>query len=279
MKPPPFAYERATDIEAALELLREHGDEAKSVAGGQSLIPLLNLRMARPAMLVDINDLLLAGVDIDGDTVTTGALVRHRTLCDDGPLRRANPLLSEAARFIGHAAIRNRGTVGGSIAHADPSAELALVALACDAQVLLRSAETSRAVPAAEFFQGPFMSAKEPEELVVGVRWPAISGSGWGFAEIAERSGDFASAAAAVVLDGTDGRPRVAVSGVPGSPARLAELEEALVDPGLDASALREVAQAAATRRLPDDAYRRRLVTEMVARAGGQALERSRGTT
>lgn len=284
VKPPPFDYVRAGDVEHALALLREHGDEASPVSGGQSLIPLLNLRMARPAVLVDVNDLPLAQINTDDGTVTTGALVRHRMLCAEPTVRLANPLLSEAARFIGHAAIRNRGTVGGSIAHADPSAELSLVALACDAQVLLRSVDGTRTVAAADYFQGPFMTCREPEELVEGVRWAAVAApSSWGFAEIAERSGDFATAAAAVVIRGGDDPvARVAVSGVPGSPARLPDVEAMLAAPGAGGAEFRECARAAVTARVTDgdsrsDRHIRSLVEEMVVRAGTQALERSRG--
>ncbi|MGW1681994.1 FAD binding domain-containing protein [Saccharopolyspora sp. NPDC002376] len=281
MKPPPLEYERAEDLGHALELLAEHGDEAKPISGGQSLIPLLNLRMARPALLVDINDLPLDDIAVDGTTVTTGALVRHRRLCVDPVLRRANPLLTEAATFIGHAAIRNRGTVGGSIAHADTAAELPLVALACDAEMLLQSGDGSRVVPVGEFFHGPYMTACEPHELVVGIRWSTVeSGTKWGFAEIAERSGDFAMAACAITLRA--GQARVAVCGVPGSPTRLAEVEAALPDVGL--AELRDVIRSAVAARMADSdlgassaTHRSKLVEEMVVRAARQALERSGG--
>lgn len=287
MKPPPLEYERAEDLGHALELLGEHGDEAKPVAGGQSLIPLLNLRMARPAVLVDINDLPFDDISVDGATMTTGALVRHRRLCFDAVLRRANPLLAEAAEFIGHTAIRNRGTVGGSIAHADPAAELPLVALACDAEVLLRSGNGARAVPVGEFFHGPYMTSCDPNELVVGVRWSTVApGTAWGLAEIAERSGDFAMAASAIVLHGSGPKrsARVAVCGVPGSPTRLAEVEAALAMPDVDLAELREIIRAAVAARMVDRdpgasaVHQSRLVEEMIVRAARQALERRGGT-
>lgn len=284
MKPPPFDYVRAHDVQHALDLLQEHGDDASPVSGGQSLIPLLNLRMARPALLVDVNDLPHDQIVTDDRAVTTGGLVRHRVLADDHTVRLANPLLSEASRFIGHPAIRNRGTVGGSIAHADPSAELALVALACDAEMCLRSGDGVRTVAAADYFQGPFMTCREPEELVEAVRWPAIADSDtWGFAEIAERSGDFATAAAAVVLRGGS-RPsaQVAVNGIPGSPTRLTEVETMLTDRDAELADLREATRVSVTARVTDSdphsgAHTRRLVQEMVLRAGMQALEQIRG--
>lgn len=272
MKPPPFDYVRAEHLDHALELLREHGEDAKPVAGGQSLIPLLNLRMARPALLVDINDLPLGELAVDGSTLRTGALVRHHALCSDPRVGAANPLLGEAARHIGHRAIRHRGTVGGSVAHADPAAELPLVALACGGRIVARNAAGSREIAAAEFGNGPFMTALEPDELIVELRWPALApdgGGAWGFAEIAERTGDFATAAAAVVLDGG-----VAITGVPGSPARLPAVEAAVRDPGLPAEELRAVAEAELREHEP---YLAGLVAEMVVRAVAQARHRERG--
>ncbi|WP_028921422.1 FAD binding domain-containing protein [Pseudonocardia acaciae] len=269
MKPPPFDYVRAEHLDHALELLREHGEDAKPVAGGQSLIPLLNLRMARPALLVDINDLPLGELAVDGSTLRTGALVRHHALCSDPRVSATNPLLGAAARHIGHRAIRHRGTVGGSVAHADPAAELPLVALACGGRIVARSAGGTREIAAAEFGNGPFMTALEADELIVELRWPG--GGAWGFAEFAERTGDFATAAAAaVVLTG-----RVAITGVPGSPARLPTVEAAIrADPGLAAEELRAVAEAELREHEPHLAG---LVAEMVVRAVAQARHRERG--
>ena len=274
MKPPPFDYVRAQSIEHALDLLAEHGDEAKVVSGGQSLIPLLNLRLARPSVLVDLGDLPMGQVERAGDRLTTGALVRHRTLCEDADVAAANPLLAAAARFIGHTAIRNRGTVGGSIAHADPAAELPLVAVTCDATVLVRSATGAREIAAQDFFAGPFMTALEPEEIVYGLRWPVLgAGDTWGFSEIAERAGDFADAAAAVVVRASGSR--VAVAGVPGSPLRLPTVEAWLDAAPADADQARSVArQALQTDTATDDEHVRTLVEEMVVRAVRQAATR-----
>lgn len=280
MKPPPLEYVRATDVAHAVDLLAQYEDEAKPVAGGQSLVPLLNLRLARPAWLIDINDLALDAVSDHDQHLLTGALVRHRTSAMDPLVGRVNPLLQKAAGFIGHAAIRNRGTVGGSIVHADPAAELPLVAVACDATLLLTSTEGDREVGAGDFFVGPFMTEMQPNELLVGVRWPTLgTDSFWGFSEIAERAGDFATAAAAIVVRrGPIPSARVAVTGVPGSPARLAAVEDALAAHGGDPIDLRDLTRAALADQFPTadsglTEYLRRLVEEMVVRAGSQVLQ------
>jgi CO/xanthine dehydrogenase FAD-binding subunit len=232
VKPPPLDYARATSVSHALELLRELGDDSKPIAGGQSLVPLLNLRLARPTVLVDVNEIEADDVAVVDDYLVTGALVRHRQLCGDEVVVSAQPLLAHAARFIGHPAIRNRGTVGGSLAHADAAAELPLVAMACGAGIVVASSAEIREVPAEEFFLGPFMTSLGPEELVLTVQWPRIGRrDAWGFAEIADRSGDFALAAAAIQIGVDDGgarSPRVAVAGIEGVPRRLPEVESAL---------------------------------------------------
>lgn len=277
MKPPLFEYLRATDVEEALIALRENGDEAKPVAGGQSLVPLLNLRLARPTLLVDINDLPLDEVRVAQGMLTMGALVRHRTVALDPAFAEAHPLLAEAARFIGHMAIRNRGTVGGSLVHADPAAEFPLVALVAGATMVLRSTAGEREVPASDYFVGPYMTTTQPDELLVGSRWPVIDmAAAWGFSEVAERSGDFALAAAAVVLH--DGEARVGVTGVPGSPVRLGAVETAWGESSLSSAEVRSIVRDELTARFPPaeggvGPYIRRLVEEMVVRAGRQARE------
>lgn len=278
MKPAPFDYVRAEDMDHALELLEEHGDEAKVIAGGQSLIPLLNLRLARPGVVIDLNDLLSLGIlDVHDDELVTGALVRHRTLCDDPMVSEANAMLSAAARFIGHPAIRNRGTMGGSMAHADPAAELPLLAVACGAMICTSSIDAEREVAAEDFFAGPFTTALSSTEIIRGVRWPILGqGDIWGYSQIAERSGDFAEAAAGVVV--LRGRPRVVVAGVPGSPLRLPQVEAWLASAPSDPEEAREVTLEAlrATLGAPDldDRHSRDLVAEMVVRAVRQAWSR-----
>lgn len=272
MKPPVFDYVRAEGVDHALQLLAEHGDEAKLVSGGQSLVPLLNLRLARPSVLIDFNDVPLDHVVRTDGELRTGALVRHRTMCLDPAIGAANPLLSKAATFIGHTAIRNRGTVGGSIAHADPAAELSLVAAVCGATIVVRSASGSREIAAAEFFHGPFMTALEPDEAVVEIVWPALAPADrWGFCEIAERTGDFADAAAAVVI--RDGVASVAVAGVPGSPLLLPAVASWLETGNAELTSLRETVRHELSEHARDSSTRRifRLVEHMVINAFGQA--------
>ncbi|HEX5512732.1 MAG TPA: FAD binding domain-containing protein [Actinomycetales bacterium] len=275
MKPPPFDYLRAESIDQAIDLLADHGEDGKVVAGGQSLIPLLNLRLARPSVLIDVNDLTsLASFAVTDEALITGGLLRHRSLCENPAIAAANPLVSAAAKFIGHAAIRQRGTLGGSIAHADPSAELPMVAVACGATVLVESSTGEREIGAEDFFLGPFTTDLQPEELVLGVRWPVFATADrWGYSQVAERSGDFAEAAAAVTM--LKGVTRVVVSGVPGSPLRLRAVEEWLRGTGDEPGAVREVARQALLDVLgdgPEEQHVRCMVEEMVVRAVAQAL-------
>ncbi|MGH2450873.1 MAG: FAD binding domain-containing protein [Candidatus Limnocylindria bacterium] len=233
MKPPPFDYVRPASVEEALEILAEHGDEAKPLAGGQSLVPMLNLRLARPAVLVDLNDLPLDAIRRDDGVLELGALVRHETLLRDGAIAEVAPLLAAAARVIGHPAIRYRGTLGGSLAHADPTAELALVSLVLDAELQIASASSARTIPAESFFLGPYMTALQPEELILGVRVEArTEGSRFGFEELAQRAGDFALAGAAchlTVADGVVRAARVAAIGAGPVPLRLEAIEDAVL--------------------------------------------------
>ena len=282
MKPPPLDYTRATSVSHALGLLAELGDECKPIAGGQSLVPLLNLRLARPGVVVDINDIEADDLAVVDGCLVTGALVRHRQLCSDPAVAAAHPLLAAAARFIGHPAIRNRGTVGGSLAHADAAAELPLIAVACDARIVVASRRGVRELHAEEFFVGPFMTTIAPDELVLTVQWPlAGDGGTWGFAEVAERPGDFAMAAAAVhvTVDGEGRRtPRVAVAGGRGTPCRLPAAEDVLAAESWTDDDLRAaVRDALATDADGDGAgaggHRGHLVAETVVRAA----RRSRG--
>jgi aerobic carbon-monoxide dehydrogenase medium subunit len=281
VKPPPLEYKRATSVSHALALLRELGDEAKAVAGGQSLIPLLNLRLARPSVLIDINDIEADDLDVVDGCLITGALVRHCRLCSEDVVTSAHPLLAHSARFIGHSAIRNRGTVGGSLAHSDAAAELPLVAVACEARIVVASTERVRETPAHEFFVGPFMSDLAPDELVLTVQWPTIGERDlWGFAEIAERAGDFAMAAAAIKISVDEAgtrRPVVAVGGLGATPRRLPAAEEVLRSGSWAEHQLREaVRDVLASHDSPDvdgavPEYTGHLVTEMVTRAAWQS--------
>jgi carbon-monoxide dehydrogenase medium subunit len=205
VKPAPFEYVRPESVAAALTLL-ERDPESKVLAGGQSLIPLLNLRLARPSRLIDVGRLEeLDRVFDDEDSVLIGALVRHRRLETDPLLVRRLPLLAEAAAHIGHRGIRNRGTLGGSLAHADALAELPAVMVTLNATIYAESTSRGRREFAADgFFEGHFTTVLEPDELVTWVRVPVLpDGTGWGFVEFARRHGDFAQMAAActVALD------------------------------------------------------------------------------
>lgn len=233
MKPPPFEHHVATSLDEALSLLAEHGDESKVLAGGQSLVPLLSLRLARPEQLVDINRIDELATIGNGEGLRVGATVRQRTVERSAEVAKANPLLAEATRHIGHAAIRNRGTVGGSVAHGDPAAELPAVLLALDGEVEVRSTRGERLVAAADLYSGFLTTALEPDELLTAVRfraWP--SGAGWSFQEFSRRSGDFAVAGVAVLLrldGGTVAEARIALSGVDQTPVRVPVAEAALV--------------------------------------------------
>jgi len=214
VKPAPFEYAAPRSLDEALDLLARHGGDAKILAGGQSLVPVLNFRLAQPALLVDVNR--VPGLDAISATadggLSIGALVRHRALERSAEVARRAPLLAEAVPFVAHPQIRTRGTFGGSLAHADPAAELPAVAVALGARLRLRRAGGERQLAAEDFFTGLFSTALEPEEMVVGVELPPVPpGSGFAFLEVARRHGDYAQAgvAASVTLDG-GGRCRVA---------------------------------------------------------------------
>jgi CO/xanthine dehydrogenase FAD-binding subunit len=231
VKPAPFEYVDPRSIDEALECLAEHGDDAKVLAGGQSLVPMLNLRIARPAVVMDINR--VAGLDalhdVDG-VLELGALVRQRTV-ERWAARRA-PLVAAALAAVGHEAIRNRGTVAGSLCHADPASELPALFLCLEGTAVIRSRAGERTVTAQELFVGPLTTSLTGDELVTGTRWPVPAReAGWGFHEIAPRHGDFAlvGVAALATLDG--GRvssARIVVFGAGPTPLRATAAEQAL---------------------------------------------------
>ena len=259
MKPAPFDYIGAVTVAEAVAVLGAD-DEAKVIAGGQSLGPLLALRLARPTVLVDVGRLPLAGVAVDGDVIEVGALVRHRRLETDPLLAQETPLLPLAARHIGHVAIRNRGTLGGSVAHADPAAELPAVLLALDAEVMVQGVAGPRSLRAIDLFEGFFTTALEPDELIVSVRVPrATASDAYAFEEWAPRHGDFATAGIAVVGSFTDGactNVRGAASGVGAVPVDLSGVlaESGVVGaPAASAPLVRAVASAVRTECAGDD--------------------------
>ncbi len=288
MLPRPFDFVRAGSAGEASAILAE-SDGAKVIAGGQSLVPMMSLGLVTPTCLVDITGLELDGVEVLGGLVRIGALTRHRELERSAELRSVLPLAAEAAAVIGNPRVRNRGTFGGSLSHADPTAELCAVALAHGGRVSLEGPEGERSVEIEDFLIGYFETAARQGELLTGAELALPSpGSGTAFVEIAERDGDFATAGAAVILTLDEGRERcaaarVVVIGIDGLPVRLAEVEElcvgeAVTDSLLDAAAaiVERVAMA------EDDAFvsarhRVRCARACTGRALRIAFERARG--
>jgi carbon-monoxide dehydrogenase medium subunit len=270
VRPAPFEYHRPTSADEAIALLAQHGDEAKVLAGGQSLVPLLGLRLSRPSLLIDVNRISgLRGV-ANGDGLRLGA----------------NPLLAAAAGFIGHRAIRNRGTIGGSVAHADPAAELPAVLLALDASVEARGERGTRVIAAEELFTGFLSTSLGVDELLTAVHvppWPA--GAGWSFHEFSRRSGDFAivGVAAVVRLDATRtiDEVRLAFLGVDSRPVRVEAAEVALVGASPSADLWSSAAHEAAAELTPTSdlhgsvSYRRHLAGVLAERALHEAYRRA----
>jgi len=232
VKPAAFDYVRAESIEEALDTLRQEGADARVLAGGQTLIPMLNMRLAKPRVVIDIMHLPeLKRIERSGGAIRVGAAVRQRDLERQADLAAQQPLLAAALRWIGHAQTRNRGTVCGSVAHADPSAELPLVLLALGGEIDLRSRRRTRRVAAAAFFAGMMSTDRKDDELVEAVRFPvARSGTGYAFREIARRHGDFAIVSCAAVVDAQGAR--LAVGGVADRP--VARTLPPPGDPGLE---------------------------------------------
>ena len=234
MKLPQFDYEAPKTISEAVGLLAEHQDEASVLAGGQSLIPLLALRLARPAVLIDINGIdELSGVSATDGWVAVGAMTREYVAEDSETIAERVPLLAAAMPLIGHEAIRSRGTIGGSLAHADPASELPAVALALDAELVVRGRSGERVVPAAEWFEGYLTTACRPDELLAEARFPAAGpGTGVSFGEVARRHGDFAIvglAASLTLSEGAISDARLAFAGMSDVPVRATGAEDLLV--------------------------------------------------
>src|SRR5512142_2142177 len=230
MKLPPFEYEAPATAAEAVDLLAEHGDDASVLAGGQSLIPLLALRLARPAVLIDINGVgELSGVSAADGWVTIGAVTREYVAEESGTVAEAGRLLAAALPLIGHEAIRSRGTIGGSLAHADPAAELPAVARALDAEFVVRGPSGTRVIPAAQWFEGYLTTSRHSDELLLEVRFPAANGdTGVSFTEVARRHGDFAMVglAASLMFSGeVISDARLAFAGVSDVPVRAAAAE------------------------------------------------------
>jgi len=234
MKLPPFDYEAPKTVREAVELLAEHLDEASVLAGGQSLIPLLALRLARPEVLIDVNGIdELSGVSAADGWTAIGAMTREYVAEESGTVAETVPLLAAALPLIGHEAIRSRGTIGGSLAHADPAAELPAVARALDAEFVVRGQSGERVIPAAQWFEGYLTTSRRSDELLVEVRFPtARRGTGVSFQEVARRHGDFAIvglAASLTLSEGVISDARLAFAGMSDVPVRAAAAEDLLV--------------------------------------------------
>ena len=288
MKAAPFAYHRPESVKEAADMLAEFGDEAKVLAGGQSLVPMLAMRLTHFDNLIDISRVdELCGIDLDDGAVRIGATTSHALVGMDDEVADSVPLLTMATPHIGHFQIRTRGTLGGAIAHADPAAEYAAVALALDADVEAHSSRGARTIPAAEFFTGLWETSLASDEILTAVRFPVWDGrSGFAVHEFARRHGDFAiaGAVAAVQVDADDrvSRCGVGLLGLGSTPLRGTTAEDALVgqtvsDLGGDAAL--EIARStmAAIEDIPADlqgssAYRARVGATMLARALSEAL-------
>lgn len=289
MKPAPFEYMSPTSVDEAVKVLTGLDDpgDAKVMAGGQSLMPLLSLRLSQPLHIVDLNAVEgMADIRVEGDTLTVGAMCRQRAAERSAEVAAAVPLVVEALGNVGHPAIRNRGTLGGSIAHADPAAEMPAVALCLDAEMVARGPGGERRIPAAEFFGGFLTTALAEEEILTAVRFPIGGpGSGSAFAEVARRHGDFAMAGVAVhvQLDGdTVTEARIAVSGVGLTPVRATGAESAVrgatVGEAAFAAAAAETSSALrpATDLHASGAYRSHIAGVLVRRALGTATDRAK---
>jgi aerobic carbon-monoxide dehydrogenase medium subunit len=290
MKPAQFEYHAPETVADILAILGEHADDAKVLAGGQSLVPMLALRLARFDHLVDLNRVdELVGIERRDGVLTIGAMTRQRAVERDDVVAAASPLLARAVPFIGHTQIRNRGTIGGSLAHADPASELPAVALALGAELEIAAHGGARRVAAAHFFEGTWTTCVDDDELLVAIHVPVWDGRcGFAFTEVARRSGDFALAgvAAAIELDPDDTVRRVGLGllGMGSTAIQPTEAEQSLIGRTGSAEDLEEVAQAAIAGLAPPEdihataAYRRRVGAHLVRQALAAALEEARGS-
>ncbi len=289
MKPAPFEYFRPRTLDEALSLLAEHGGDAKPLAGGQSLIPAMNFRLATPAVLVDLNGLSELSYITDGTgELKIGGMTRQRTVERSGLIAERAPLIVETMPHIAHPAIRNRGTIGGSLAHADPAAELPALVVALNATIALTGKSGVRNVEASAFFVGLFSTAIEPGELLTQVRIPpAPSRSGFAFEEMSRRHGDFALVGVAVAVNLDDGGrcegARIALLSVGDRPMLADQASRSLVGQLPSAECIRAAADTAATRDIepPSDIhasarYRRQLANVLTRRALERAFSRAR---
>jgi CO/xanthine dehydrogenase FAD-binding subunit len=277
-----FEYQRAESWADAVELLGLWGGEAKILAGGQSLTPMLNLRLAFPAALIDVNPVSAADPRVEADHLVIDANTRHRVLTTSDTVRTHAPLLAHAVRFVGNVRVRNRGTFGGSLAHADPTAEIAAITLAMGGEIVVQGPAGERNVAAEDFFVTYLTTAMEPDEVVTGARLPVAGNARWGFHEVVRRYSDFATVSVSVVATQ---QLRMVLGGVADRPILVGQelLEPALRDPG-NPDRARESAEAIAASLDPETDlhatadYRRRLVAVHTRRLLEQVLSEEGGT-
>jgi CO/xanthine dehydrogenase FAD-binding subunit len=290
LKPAPFDYYEPKTLPEALNLLAQFGETAKPLAGGQSLVPMMNMRLARPAQLIDLNGLReLNYLNVENEELCIGAMTRQRVLERSAIVAEGWPLLREATRYVGHVQIRNRGTVGGSLVHAYPSAELPVVMTALEASLVLRSAQGDRTVPASGFFVDAMTTSLKTGELLVEVRVPHVpSRTGWSFQEVSRRHGDFALMGVAGLLTlrsgGTIEQARLVFCGA--TPYRTLKVEQQLVGERAESALFRDAANLAAADLDPDSdihasaEYRKEVAKVLARRVLEQAAARaSAGTT
>ena len=289
MKPARFDYHRPATLEEAMALLTRYGGEAKLLAGGQSLMPLMNFRLARPAALVDLNAIpSLAYIREDQGQVRFGAMTRQRAIEFSPVVRRCVPLLTEATALVGHLPIRTRGTIGGSIAHADPSAEYPAILTGLDGTVVVRGPRGERVLTPGELFRSYLSTSLGPDEILVEVRLPAMpAGAGFAFEEFSRRHGDFAIVGIAATVVAAEGQrcaaARLATAGAGPVPIRLRAAEEILERDGLSEPVIEAAARRAAELVAPDSdlhasaAYRKNLTRVLTARALRRAVARIGG--
>lgn len=287
MRPAPFEFHRAENLAHALSLLEKFGEDARPLAAGQSLVPMMNLRLARPEHLIDITGLKLDRIEAKGPVLRCGALVRHVQHLSDPLIAAHLPVMREGVANIGHPVIRRSGTLGGSLSHADPTAELPLLCLLHDAEIVAASTKGERRIPAAKFFLGAYTTALEPEELLVAVEIPTpVRNYTGAFLELAERRGDFAIAACGVLLRHSEGRIdniAIACSGAGDVPLRAIRLEACLAGRALSAiNATADIGDFVNSLVPPENhsasaAYRRSLLGELIARALARAADQARG--
>jgi aerobic carbon-monoxide dehydrogenase medium subunit len=252
MKPAAFEYERPTTLVAALNLLENDGGKSKVIAGGQSLVPMMNFRVVRPDRLIDINR--ISELDyhrIEGSELVIGALCRHAVLKESELVNQACPMMHAAYDWVAHGPVRNRGTLCGNLCHADPASEMPAVVLAADSVMVLRSSKATRTIPAGQFFLGQYETATRDDELLVELRMPTASkGQGWGFHEVNVRKGDFAIVAAAATLrvsaGGSVNAISIALAGLGSHAIRLSTVEKAFIGKEATDAAFREAAAACA---------------------------------